>query len=191
MIKDLGGSFSGLSESMFAWYRTVSWKAAIDGEFLEAFVRGKLGTRHHLAGLVTYMLQAAELRRIASNYTVIAEACDFSVDRPYRLGPQTRVLRDIPDCPKFLDYLLAHPGEETPHKLRRRRCNFLLQMTPGDRDTVRNYVLTDAAAAVLESFREPQSVTEFRARFRARSGYPAPPVEFLGALASRRVIQPA
>jgi hypothetical protein len=61
-------------------------------------------------------------------------------------------------------------------------------MKPGDCDNVSNFVLTDGAASVLESFREPQVVSDFLVAFPDRSGYPAPPVEFLKALVSKQVL---
>jgi hypothetical protein len=64
-------------------------------------------------------------------------------------------------------------------------------MRPGDSDTVRNYVLTDAAAAVLDSFNQPRSVSEFEKNFPEETGFPAPPAAFLEALVSRQLLQPA
>lgn len=191
MLLYLGGSFSGLIESMLAWYERQGEKAPIDGALVEAYVRGRLGPRHHLTGLVTYMVQASDLRRVATRYTVVTDDVPFAADGVYRLGEHARVLRDVPDCPGMLGHLVENPSERIPVRLRRRRCNFLLQITPGDRDTVRNYVLTDAAASVLECFGEPQTLNEFHTNFPGQSGYPVPPVEFLEALVSRRVLRQA
>jgi hypothetical protein len=191
MLLYLGGSFSGLIESIYAWRQRDHRRAPIDGALLKTYVGSRLGARHHLTGLVTYMIHASDLRRIAARHAIAADDCDFSEERAYRLGDQARVLRDVPDCPGMLAHLLDHPKEKAPVRFRRRRRNLLLQMTPGDRDNVRNYILTDAAASVLESFERPQAVSEFRISFPRKSGYPAPPVEFLRALVSRRVLQRA
>jgi radical SAM superfamily enzyme YgiQ (UPF0313 family) len=189
MMRYVGGQFSAAIESMYNWYRE-GWNRPIDGAFLEAFIAARLGPRHHLAGLVRYMLRAADLRRAAANYPVLP-APVHTAEPVYRLDTYSRVVRDVPDCPKLLDYLLASPAKRVPAGLARARHNFLLQMRPGDSDTVRNYVLTDAAAAVLDSFNQPRSVSEFEKNFPEETGFPAPPAAFLEALVSRQLLQPA
>ena len=186
----VGGSFSGLINAMFEWWCGENRGVSIDGPLIETYLHRVLGPRHHLTALVSYMIQASELRRIASQYRPVVQESDFSAGQAYRLGDGSRLVRDIPDCPRMLDHLVEHPRQRMPLGLRRKRRNFLLQMAPGDRDNVRNFVVTDAAASVLESFRKPQKVSDFCRAFPGSTGYPAPSIEFLESLVSRRVLQP-
>ena len=190
-----GGSFSNLINRMYEWSRTAKWQTSLDGSFLQAFVHAQRGSTHHLSGLVTYMLHAAELRRIAVNdpwpQSDGGGIPAFSEDRAYRLGKYARLAPRLPDCPRMLDHLLEKPEAKLPVGLLRSRRNFLLQMLPEDRETVKNYVVTDPAAAVLDSFRKPTSLAEFAVVFPLKTGYPAPPREFIESLVSRHVLQPA
>jgi radical SAM superfamily enzyme YgiQ (UPF0313 family) len=188
MTRSIGTKFSAAVESMYGWYRSENRTGPIDGAFLEAFMAARFGPRHHLAGLVRYMLRAADLRRAVSRYPAFRQPAS-SPDQVYRLDSYSRIVREVPDCPKLLDYLLARPSERPPAGMIRARHNFLLQMQPGDSDTVRNFTLTDAAAAVLDSFDEPRSISEFERDFPKLTGYPAPPVAFLNTLVSRQFLR--
>jgi len=188
MMRSLETTFSATVESMYCWYRSEDWRGPSDGAFLEAFLAARFGSEHHLPGLVRYMLRAADLRRVASHYPSLRKPA-FRPDPVYRLDALSRVVRDVPDCPKLLDYLLARPSARLPARMTRARHHLLLQMQPGDSNTVRNYTLTDAAAAVLDSFDEPRPFSLFALDFPRQTGYPAPPAAFLNELVSRQFLQ--
>lgn len=188
------GEFHRLIDALDTWHQKTERPPAIDHTALEAFFEDTFGMRHHVTGLVRYMLKAAELRRRA--------ALDIESEMPsrrvpdavsYTLSRRAFVVRNLPDCPKILEQLESQSGKRLPGGLLRQRYDFLIYMPPHDRDMIENFTLTDASATLLEYLArerlagvgEDNPLTEFE----YDTGYPLPPSSFFSELAQRGVLE--
>lgn len=194
-----GGSLHRLVDAMERWAEAAGRPPACDQNTVRDFFAGTLGARHHVTGLVQYMLGASELRR----REMFDGAAEFETPgrarepepapgaRPrYRLSRRSVVVRGVPDCPRLLEHLLDAGGPKPPGALLRRRYNFLLHLPRGEKDVVHNFLLTDASAALLEYFDGPRSLAGGGGEvFESATGYPAPPAAFLDALAERGILE--
>jgi radical SAM superfamily enzyme YgiQ (UPF0313 family) len=188
IIRCVGGTFGEFIESMYEWYLQDGANRHIDGSLIEPFLAAKLGESHHLCGLVRYMLHAADLRKRTYKYATPA-APQSQMGSVYQLGAYSRLVLDVPDCPQVLNHLLNTPTKKLPSKISRERYSFLLHMQQDDSSIVKNYLLTDPAAAVLGWFTKPCSVSRFKREFPQATGYPLPPNGFLKQLIAQEFLE--
>ena len=177
LLQGHGGRLSGLVDAMDRWAEAEGIPVECTPETIVAFFAASYGPDHYLTALVRYMYGAVELRRRASFSRPKAVSRTPNPDA-YRLSERAFVLRDVPDCPTILEYLLAE--REPPGHLLDERSAYLIYLPPGV-DAVKNYELTAASAALLEHL---ASATALGA-FEQETGYPVPPPAFLRALADR------
>jgi len=185
VLRRFDGRLSGLVDSMYRWAEGAG-EFACDQAMVERYFAARFGSTSHLTGLVRYMMQAAELRRRAMNETA-AETAPVPGGR-YRLSPRSGVLRRAPDCPRILDFLVNSDGRSPQAALLRSRYDFLLHLARPGTEAIRNFVLTDASASLLEYFRRPRTWPD-AGGFERETGYPAPPSVFLEALVARGVLE--
>lgn len=187
ILQRFDGRFSSLIDAAEKRARPTGEHAVCTHETLLDFFIGSFGARHHMTGLVRYVLRAAELRRRASfdmGETVNATSAPDS--GRYRLSRRAFVLKDLPDCPAILDHLSGNQRHALPRRLLRNRYNFLVWLPAGQADVIENFALNDASASVLEYLTLDRSSPKHGlGRFSEETGYPVPPAEFFNALAEK------
>jgi radical SAM superfamily enzyme YgiQ (UPF0313 family) len=185
-----GGTLSGVIEEMNAWRDRIGAPSAVDCEFLCQYFQATYGPRHYLTGLIAYMLEAAELRRLASMETGGSRGTEsWDSDARYCLSPRAAVVRGIPDCPRILEDLIAGRADQRRFSRQRKRFDFLLHLRRPQDDQVHNSVLTPACASLLEYFRAPRSLVDYNGTFQKETGYPAPPLSFLQSLFEQDILK--
>lgn len=190
ILKRYGGSLHKLVNAMERWAEAAGRSAACDQTTVKDFFSQTLGPRHHLTGLVKYMLGASELRRREMfGSTEEAKSNSSGANHPYRLSRRTVIVRSVPDCPLFLQHLLDPHGNPPPKTLLQKRYNFLLHLPRGEKEIVHNFLLTDASAALLEYLDDPRALSANKSVFESETGYPVPPAAFLDALAERGFLE--
>lgn len=189
VLQRFDGRLSKLMASMLRWAEENREPRVCDHSAVERFFVARFGQNGHITGLVRYMLQAAELRRLAVNEPASGAAVPPNASNGrYRLSRRASVLRRVPDCPRILQ-ALADRREEAPRAGRlRSRYDFLLHLPRPQTDVVHNFVLTEPSAALLEYFQRPRGWPDEEA-FERETGYPAPPSAFFEALFERGVLE--
>lgn len=190
ILKRYNGKLHRLINAMDRWAEATGRAPACDFTTIEAFFTETLGGSHHLTGLVQYMLGAAELRRRAMFGSAHeADSTFYSDGSQYRLSRRAVVVRRVPDCPRILEHLLDMHDSQLPTNLLRKRFNFLLYMPPNEEDIVQNFLLTEASATLLEYFDDSRVWSEGESGFESKTGYPAPPMAYLAALAEKGFLE--
>lgn len=185
ILKRFDGRFSLLMDAVDRYARRTSGDAVCTNEMLSEFFVASFGMRHHLTGLVRYVLRAAELRRRAS-FDASASVNATFVDDPgrYRLSRRAFVLKNLPDCPTILDHLAQNRRQAMSKPLLRSRYNFLVWLPPGQTDVIENFLLNEASASLLEYLSRDSSSHRANS-FSEETGYPDPPSQFFEVLAEK------
>jgi hypothetical protein len=184
------GNLHRLIEALNEWSVATGRPATCDSKTIEEFFRETVGPTHHLFGLVRYMLAAAELRRRASlDPTLDRPPATFTEATQYRLSNRSIVLRNVPDCPAILNALRDSDGGLVPPRFLRKRFNFLLYLPSGAEEMLHNFELTEASTSLMEHLAAACSWPDGQTTFELETGYPAPPADFLHALADRGFLE--
>lgn len=186
ILKRFDGRLSSLIDAVEKHSQQTTRDPVCTHETLSDFFVEAFGARHHLTGLVRYVLKAAELRRKASLGPSETANAIF-VDDPgrYRLSRRAFVLKNLPDCPTILDHLSRNRRETMPTPLLRGRYNFLVWLPPGQTDLVENFVLNEASASLLEYLSLDDLSSRRLNSFAEDTGYPVPPSQFFEVLAEK------
>jgi radical SAM superfamily enzyme YgiQ (UPF0313 family) len=189
VLRLFNGSFAKFLESMESWVRRGNESPYCTQDIVERYFAAKFGQSHYMTGLVRYMLNATELRRRIANKTgSLTETRSFQNGVAYALSPRAVVLQRVPDCPRILALLAQGDGEFPVGALLKRRYDFLLYYSSSNSDTVQNFELSKASAALLDCFRVPRRWPDGE-RFRRELGS-SPSEEFVCALVDRGVLEP-
>ncbi|HEY7335215.1 MAG TPA: radical SAM protein [Bryobacteraceae bacterium] len=185
-----GGSFGALLDRMNEWRENAGRPSVADATWLLQYFEAVHGPEHYLTGLVTYMLQASELRRLASLETgKTRRASAWTSDACGRLSSRVAVIRNVPDCPRMLEQLATGHADPRSFSRRRKRLDFLLHLRRPEEEEIHNSVITPACAALLEFSRVSRSLSDYRVRFSQETGYPAPPLSFLESLVEDGILE--
>jgi radical SAM superfamily enzyme YgiQ (UPF0313 family) len=189
IIDEYGGKLSALLDRMDAWRLETGYSGTADESFVRRYFEAMHGSGSHLSGLVAYMLQAAELRRLASFESARSHKEKWNPKGCYRLSRRSAVVRNVPDCPRILERLSESNDKHFSPTRRSKRFDFLLRLR--GLEEVENCVLTPACASLLEYFEKPRSVPGYRKTFRDETGYSAPSSSFLRTLFSEGTLESA
>ena len=181
---------STFMDALDVWATHAEAPTACEPPVLQTFFDHVYGVDHYLPGLVRYMSTASELRRRAINDRPL-QTRSFATkggSTAYRLARNVAVVRDVPECPRILDYMVAHVGP-IPESMLTSRHHFLLQVPTTATDEVRNFALSDSAARLLVRFTDTRDWALERRRFARDTGLPAPPAAFIRTLAARGFLE--
>jgi Radical SAM superfamily/B12 binding domain len=157
-------SCSRLVADIYAWSRTHPELRSKCDECLVSFVRATWGDDHYLYSLVRYLVTAnrlsvhAEMRRSS----ISRRDCFTSDHEPtYRLSSCAAVLRDLHDCQRIIALMGSGMSAvvELPDALAREKADYCIVVELGEERLVRNLLLDEGWAQVLDDDR-PRSSRE-------------------------------
>lgn len=188
ILRRFGGRLSNLINTMDTWRVRNRLPTHCDKEMIVSYFAHRFGPIHHVTGLVRYMLMAGELRRRIINGVSKPSSNGMHADG-YMLSRRAAILLGVPDCQRILQQLEKRDFELNP-ALRKKRYDFLLHLSPPGTDAIQNFQLSRASAVYFDYLAKPHA-RRCRTSFKAETGYPLPPAEFLRALADRGVLSVA
>ena len=184
-----GGKLSVLLDEMDAWRKEAGLPCAVDQSFVRQYFEAMHGGGGYLSGLVAYMLQASELRRLALFEDKLKNEQKWNPVGCYRLSRRSALVQNVPDCPAILKRLIESNGRPNSFSRHHRRFDFLLRLRR--REEVENCILTPACACLLKYFELPRTLPDYRKRFRNETGYPAASSSFLKTLFHQGILESA
>lgn len=182
-----GGRFSAVIDAIDAWRIESGLQPAVDRAFIKRYFETMHGGDSYLGGLVVYMLEAAELRRLASFEAPPRIDAEWNPDADYHLSPHASVVRNVPDCPRLLGHLSETKYDRRSLARYRKRFDFLLRLQPNE--YVENCVVTPACASLLSYFCQPRSLADYTRGFQNETGYPAASISFLQHLFDQGILE--
>ncbi len=186
LLRAYDGRLSRLVGELREFADSNSPGARPDCAMLEGFLKWKFGESHHLLSLCGYAVRATG----APEDFCGSDSHPFDPASPYRLNPQTYILRDYHDCDSLLDKISRQTDQTQllDESDAGERSTYLLKVSSKESTYGK---IEPGVEAVLSLFEEPRRCTEVADLVAHATGMPKIEVSFFRDLAQTEIIVPA